>query len=595
MPASIYENRLAEATQNRDALQKRWGLLGNIRLLMALLVAISLWRIWRDHGSAWIVVLVVGVLVFFVLAVMQRKLRMRRDVAAARILVNERALDRLSLHWDALPLPPEAPADRTHPYAHDLNIVGWGSLVQRIGTPATQHGWDALYASLLEERDVSAISPRQRAIRELADKLDLRQRAEAVAASDEEIPDAEPLLKWAAEGAILPQWLRGLAFIGPALVILAALLTALGFTPWIIILSPVALNTLVFTIFGRNIADAAHAIAPLGEAVRSYQRVTQTIASDTPESPFLVALDDELSGAAAALASLGRVINCAIPRGSMLYFPLQMTTLWDVHLLHALESWRSQHGAQLDSWLRAMGEWEALAALSVLAHDHPEWATPALDPAADGMQATAMAHPLLSPEIAVANDVTLAPTGSFLFVTGSNMSGKSTLLRAIGVNVVLVQAGAPVCAQAFIIPPLRVSSCMRVEDSLAHGVSFFMAELQRLKAVVDRVRSSDDRMSLYLLDEILQGTNTAERQIASRQVLAQLSQCRAIGAVSSHDLELIGQTDLEQHAILVHFAEQFQRTGYGPQMSFDYVLRPGIATSSNAIRLMELLGFDIHE
>jgi DNA mismatch repair ATPase MutS len=163
------------------------------------------------------------------------------------------------------------------------------------------------------------------------------------------------------------------------------------------------------------------------------------------------------------------------------------------------------------------------------------------------------------------------------------------------VNVVLAQAGAVVASALLAMPPLQVSCCMRVEDSLAQGVSFFMAELRRLKAVIDRVQAPDGRTPLYLLDEILQGTNTAERQIASRRVLEQLTTLSALGAVSSHDLELITGTALQQVAIPVHFAEQFHRDEDGPQMTFDYRLRPGLATSSNAIRLMEMIGFDIHE
>ena len=227
----------------------------------------------------------------------------------------------------------------------------------------------------------------------------------------------------------------------------------------------------------------------------------------------------------------------------------------------------------------------------MLAHDHSDWALPLINPTADGLHATGLAHPLIVPGVAVANDVSISPRGTFLFVTGSNMSGKSTLLRAIGVNVVLAQAGAPVAATALTMPPLQVSCCMRVEDSLAQGVSFFMAELRRLKAVVDRAQSPDGRTPLYLLDEILQGTNTAERQIASRYVLQQLTSLPTLGAVSSHDLELIDDTALEQVAIAVHFAEQFAGEHGEAEMTFDYRLRPGLATSSNAIRLMEMIGF----
>jgi len=294
-------------------------------------------------------------------------------------------------------------------------------------------------------------------------------------------------------------------------------------------------------------------------------------------------------------ATLGRLVSLAIPPGAMLYFPLQMAFMWDVHVLELLERWQARSGRHVRGWLQAAGEWEALAALSVLQHDHPEWAFPEVTDGAEAYRAAKLAHPLLPADQAVANDVEVGPVGRFLFVTGSNMSGKSTLLRAIGANAVLAQAGAPVAAQSLVMPPLRISSCMRVEDSLERGVSFFMAELQRLKAVVDSVTADSSRVALYLLDEILQGTNTGERQIASRQVLRSLSKANAIGAISSHDLELIEGTELEDAAVPVHFAEVFTRDGEAPRMTFDYQLRQGLATSSNALALMEMLGFELEE
>jgi DNA mismatch repair ATPase MutS len=294
------------------------------------------------------------------------------------------------------------------------------------------------------------------------------------------------------------------------------------------------------------------------------------------------------------MATFARISSFVIPRASIIWAPVQMSLLWDVHVLHGLERWRQRSGHQTADWFTAAGEWEALAALSVLSYDNPGWTFPVIDESSRAITASKLTHPLIHPAIAVANDVTVGPEGTFLFVTGSNMSGKSTLLRAVGLNAVLAMAGAPVAAAALSMPPLTVASCMRVEDSVAQGVSFFMAELQRLKSVVDRAdEATPDRPLLYLLDEILQGTNTAERQIASRRVLAQLARHPAIGAVSSHDLTLIEGSGLEDVAVPVHFAETFTRDATGPNMTFDYRLQPGLATSTNALALMELLGFDV--
>lgn len=600
MPSSIndfYANRIEVATGQRDHLHKQWSLFGNLRLLAALVTIIGLWQAVREPALLWAVVLLAGFAAFLVLAVQQRRLGKLRAEVDRLVAVNQRALARFEHSWAELPMPPDSGADRTHAYAHDLNIVGEASVAKRIGTPATDHGWRALYAALLQDRDLTDNLDRQAAIQELAGKIDRRQAIESEVVGTESIPDSSPLLIWARGKNWLSErgWLRILALVGPALVLLVAILVWSGVVLWPMLLVPLTLNSIVFSLAGRTAAEDVQSIVPMREAVASYGRIMQTIAHDAPASPMLCDLNTRLGGAAAAMRSLARITNFSLPQGSMLYYPLQMTLMWDINVLDRLENWRGEHGDQVAGWLDAMGEWESLAALSVLAHDNPEWAMPIIGDCAGGIISRQVAHPLLPADIAVANDVEITPAGKFLFVTGSNMSGKSTLLRAIGVNAVLAQAGSSVCADRFAMPPLRISSCMRVEDSLAHGVSFFMAELLRLKSVVDTVQQSDTRMALYLLDEILQGTNTAERQIASRHILQQLSTMNAIGAVSSHDLELIEGTDLESAAVSVHFAEQFSRIDGEPEMTFDYRLKPGVATSSNAIRLMELIGFEIHE
>ena len=187
------------------------------------------------------------------------------------------------------------------------------------------------------------------------------------------------------------------------------------------------------------------------------------------------------------------------------------------------------------------------------------------------------------------------PPGSLLLVTGSNMSGKSTLLRAIGANVILAGAGGPVCAEAMALPVADLRTSMRIRDSLEEGISYFMAELKRLKAMCDAASAAGERPVLYLLDELLQGTNIAERQIAARRILHHLLDQHAIGAVTTHDLTLADVEDLKERAVLVHFRESLETRKGGPPIDFDYRLRPGLATSTNALRLMEIMGLALPE
>jgi DNA mismatch repair ATPase MutS len=262
-------------------------------------------------------------------------------------------------------------------------------------------------------------------------------------------------------------------------------------------------------------------------------------------------------------------------------------------VLWLLERWQRRNSAAVRPWLEVLGEFEALAGLATLAHDHPDWQFPMLTPEEPAqLVARKLAHPLLRPAIAVANDVQIGPAGSFLLVTGSNMSGKSTLLRSIGLNVALAQAGGPVCAAELRLPPLQLATSMRVSDSLELGVSYFMAELQRLKDIVDAAEQvrGGPRTLLFLLDEILHGTNTAERQIAARRIIRHLLAQGAIGAVSTHDLGLAEADDLAAAGQTVHFGERLDGNGGGPLLRFDYTLRPGLAGSTNALKLMALIG-----
>jgi DNA mismatch repair ATPase MutS len=292
------------------------------------------------------------------------------------------------------------------------------------------------------------------------------------------------------------------------------------------------------------------------------------------------------------MAILGRRVDLSDVRHSAyLHLLLHGIFLWDFHALLRLERWQRDAGPQARGWLAALGRFEALAALAGLKFEQPGWCFPVVDAAADRFAAQGLGHPLIRDGQRVANDVELGPAGTFLLVTGSNMSGKSTLLRAIGVNAVLAQAGGPVAAASLRMPPVALATSILVEDSLAEGVSFFMAELQRIQKIVAAADRShaEGRPLLYLLDEVLRGTNSYERQVAVRRVVLHLLRRGAIGAVSTHDLQLAEVEDLKAVCVPVHFRETLHPGG-DPPMTFDYTMRPGVATTVNALKLMELVG-----
>jgi DNA mismatch repair ATPase MutS len=311
------------------------------------------------------------------------------------------------------------------------------------------------------------------------------------------------------------------------------------------------------------------------------------------EAPLLRELRSALlaKGARASveLARLDHILGWfALRESEWGHAAINVLSCWDIHCLWALERWQSRSGRQLAAWLEALGRVEALSSLAGAAHDNPEFTFPELVAAPAVFDAVALGHPLLAPDGRVTNDVCLPGPGRALLVTGSNMSGKSTLLRAMGLASVMAFAGAPVCASRLRISPFRVHTSVRVNDSLSEGVSRFYAELERLRRMLAATRGGVP--VLYLIDEILAGTNSVERCIGARWLLGELSMAGALGAVSTHDTQLCQLP----HALMARFEQvHFQESVDDTTLTFDYRLRPGPVRAGNAVRLMRSLGLAI--
>jgi hypothetical protein len=548
------------------------------------------WGWWAGAGF-WLVAF------FWVLPHHDRVIRRQRREGELR-KINEEGLLRLDRDWSGLPLPslPE-PDDAERPMARDLNLFGRASLAQLLGTAHTPPGKAMLADWLLHPAPPEEIVRRQEAVAELAPEIDLRQQLEVRARPmDQRAPDIEPFLCWAEAGN--PWLLRR-----PWLIWLTRILTVVTpiagfagfFTPFPI--SPFLLLATFNIGLAYQLRERTHGtfdrIGAREKDFQLYAEALETIAGhsykagelrgelthrDRPAHAWMALLDD-------------RVDLSDVRHSSYLHLPLAALFLWDFHVLLLLETWQRDAGGQARRWLAALGRFEALAALAALRFEQPGWCFPQVVSGADRFAARGLGHPLIADGQRVGNDVEVGPAGTFLLVTGSNMSGKSTLLRAIGVNAVLAQAGGPVAAASLRMPPVTLATSILVEDSLAEGVSFFMAELQRIQRIVAAADRSEGqgRAVLYLLDEVLRGTNSYERQVAVRRVVLHLLRKGAIGAVSTHDLQLAEVEDLKAVCVPVHFRETLHPGG-DPPMTFDYVMRPGVATTVNALKLMELVG-----
>ena len=606
--AGWYEARLVGLSASHATAARYWRRFANLRLAVFLLAAACVWWVTAASGSARLlsaIALAASVGGFAVLVSISSRAKARMLRLKQLVDINQEALHRANRNWTALESRPWDPVPTSHPYAGDLDVFGPASLAQLFPAVSRTPGSTTLAAWLLSAAPPADLGLRQQAVAELKampdwrDELILHTRGINITAAQ-----LDAFMEWAGDqGSLRSTWLLPTSIALPILTALLAAGGALGLIAPAAWLAPIALGGLLTMRFRRSLRVSLSQIQGQRNVLRGYAAAARIISEETFNAPLLRRLQQQLGGveaiAARRMRSLESLADCAEVRLSpMLHFIVQGLTLWDFHVLYLLDRWKRDAGTHLKEWLEAIGVVESLAALAAVAHDNPEWTFPDISAAADGatpeIEAAAMGHPLLAKEVRVANDVTVGPPGTVLFVTGSNMSGKSTLLRAIGLNVVLAQAGSVVCASAMRCPPVTLYTSMRVQDSLERGVSYFMAELERLKVVVDAADAAQQapgRTLLYLLDEILHGTNSAERAIAARHVLAHLISAGAIGAVTTHDLQLADADALAGPAQHVHFQETFSRTADGvPSMSFDYKLRAGRATSSNALRLLELVG-----
>jgi hypothetical protein len=312
----------------------------------------------------------------------------------------------------------------------------------------------------------------------------------------------------------------------------------------------------------------------------------------TFNAPHLQALQRELSShqsaSSRAIAHLRSIVDFSRARGNAILKPLDVPLMYSVQVGFAFERWRRAHGHAVRSWLKATGEIEALLALATYHYEHPEDPFPEFVEGAACFDATKIGHPLIPAGTCVRNTVHLSDDRRVFLISGSNMSGKSTLLRSIGVNTVLAMAGAPVRAQRLRLTPLHVSASIRVNDSLQEGSSRFYAEITRLRALYDL--ANGDPPLLFLLDELLQGTNSHDRRIGAEGFIRGLLDRKAIGLVSTHDLALadIGSA-LQGHLQNVHFQEEF----VDGKMHFDYKLQEGLVTKTNGLALMRSIGLDV--
>ncbi|MCL2777323.1 MAG: DNA mismatch repair protein MutS [Polyangiaceae bacterium] len=613
-PRETHDKALAERKQEASWLRSRANAIANARLVVfgasfAMLVAVA----WAHLPSyAWLgVVGLVGT--FGALVVIHARVHGELEHKLAAQRFHEQAIARMDGKWRAFPSTGEGWAVATHAYAGDLDIFGRASLFQLVDTTSTRFGEEVLAGWLsgnepLEDVDdeafFAAVRARQKAVLDLAPRMRLREELSAVGSLIEQgKPDPRPFVMWAAQSNAprLPGALRIVGVILPAITVSTAIGASVGVVPRLAFVLAFTLSAAVLVALAARISPILNAASSKENALSRYASMLALLENETFEADALAQLQALLkeSGAIATreMASLSTIVSFLDARNNGAFrFLIGPIFMWELWCALALDNWRARAGKAALGWFRALAELEALASLAGFCFERPDHTFPELvrEPV---FETTALGHPLIDAEKRVPNDVAMAGPGHALVVTGSNMSGKSTLLRAIGTNVVLANAGAPVCATYMRLGRVRIATSMRVSDSLEEGTSRFYAELKKLKFVLEMAKKQATRSAgastatlLFLLDEILHGTNTRERLIGARAILRELVLLGAMGAVSTHDLGLGDlESEMPDRVRNVHFEEQVE----GDVMTFDYRLRQGIVQSSNALRLMKIVGIDL--
>jgi hypothetical protein len=520
----------------------------------------------------------------------------------------ERALDRLEGKWAGQGEAGDRFLDPAHPYARDLDLFGKGSLFELLCTARTQVGVETLAEWLLYPADPDTVRSRQLAVDDLRSQVDWREELAVVADEARSGVHATALAAWGEAAPLLAsRRLRilttALALLGvPGLVaFLAYSLYMLGIVHLSERMAVLSRDFFVLVLFingtflfkqRRRVDLVVAAAEEAAHELKLLSEVLLRIERQSFRAPLLIALraslDVEGEPISKRLKRLSRLIDHLDDREHLLIRLIEPFLLWTLRWATLVDEWRRHSGPAVRRWLASTGGIEALCSLASHAFEHPADPFPEFRSESPWLEAEAIGHPLLDENRVVRNDVRIGRALRLLVVSGSNMSGKSTLLRTLGVNAVLAQAGAPVRAKRLMLSPLAVGASIRIIDSLQGGISRFYAEILRIRQILDL--TGGPLPVLFLVDEFLHGTNSHDRRIGAEALARGLVDRGAIGLITTHDLALADIVEvLGPQAANVHFEDHLD----DGHMTFDYRMRPGIVRKSNAIELMRSVGLEI--
>lgn len=592
-PRNEYEARLRSRTLLLRAAQRRDLWLANGRLAVFLIGVATAWAVFG--APDWpLVLLFIPVFVFAGLVVAHEFNTRSERRAAAAVDYYEHGIARIEDRWAGSGARGEDLRPANHVYAEDLDLFGKASLFELLCTARTRAGEQALARWLCAPAALAEIKERHEAIGELRGLLDAREDLVIAGGTIRSKRPADAIEAWAESPARMPGGAWPWIFRALSVLPFAAAYVGwgLGGAGWGFLILGVLPGLGVQRWFSARIKQALQvnesALRELSEFVTVARCIEEGLYSSAMPRRLQAELVTGGRTASRAISLLARLVEWKEAQGNALFAPLAVALLWQVHFGYAIEWWRSRFGVRVGAWFRAAGEFEALCALSTYAYENPDDVLPEFAEGAVRFEGEALGHPLLPRAGCVRNSVRLGEAPGVLIVSGSNMSGKSTLLRTVGINAVLAMAGAPVRAASLRLSPLSVGASMHIVDSIQQGTSHFYAEILRLKAIQDLTQGG--RPVLFLVDEILHGTNSHDRSIGAEAVLRGLTGAGAIGLITTHDLALTSIAErLSARADNVHFEDHLE----GGKLAFDYTMRSGVVQRSNAVALMRQIGLNL--
>ncbi|MEH0158285.1 hypothetical protein V6R21_29790 [Limibacter armeniacum] len=558
------------------------------------LVGCIYWANARMSSYIWLT-LVIAIPIFLVLVKQHRKIQFRKKIAENLSIINAQEIALLEGNLSSVTDNGESYKKKTHPFSYDLDLFGKGSLFAFINRSHTLSGKDTLAEWLQTYATSEEVVDRQEAVTELSELVEWRQQLQAKSMlADTDRDKLEKLSNWFDQPS---QFLgkplyKTLIIVLPIILISAIVLWALSIVPSAVPFGFFLLNLGVLGKHSNYITNAVEETTKQLSTIQSYRLLLSQVEDQPFQAKKLHSMRQLLLDeppASQQVLQLEKILNSLEARLNILFsFTVNAVLLFDINYMIKLEKWKEVHRHKLQNWLHIIGEFEALSSLAAYKYAHPDFCMPDVTPTYFRFEAKELGHPLIGSSNRVCNDFSMDMSGQLMLVTGSNMAGKSTFQRTLGVNAVLAMAGAPVCAKEMKISPCRLFTSMRIEDSLEENISSFYAELKRIQQLFELLK--EDEQVFFLLDELLRGTNSQDRHKGVKAIIKQLGQTKASGLISTHDLELASLADDAPEKITnFSFGSRIENG----KLIFDYKLKKGVCSSFSASALMEQMGIHL--